>query len=122
MTMCWSDTASQKKAAVIGKYRKSVDTHKVKVRTDLYEIRATKMTCLYDELFFHDNAEDCRWFHNGGMEQMAEETVKALCELLGVVYVPPVLYRVQVGAYAKRENATTMVERLKAAGFEAIVV
>ena len=122
MTMCWSDAASQKKAAVIGKYRKSVDTHKVKVRTDLYEIRATKMTCLYDELFFHDNAEDCRWFHNGGMEQMAEETVKALCELLGVTYEPPVLYRVQVGAYGVRANAEAMVARLKAAGFEAIVV
>ena len=122
MTMCWSDAASQKKAAVIGKYRKSVDTHKVKVRTDLYEIRATKMTCLYDELFFHDNAEDCRWFHNGGMEQMAEETVKALCELLGVTYEPPVLYRVQVGAYGVKANAEAMVARLKAAGFEAIVV
>lgn len=121
MTMCWSDVASQAKAAVIGKYRKGM-THKVKVRTDLYEIRATKMTCLYDELFFHDNAEDCAQFHNGGMEQMAEETVKALCELLGVTYEPPVLYRVQVGAYAVRENAQNMVKRLKQAGFDAIVV
>ena len=126
MTMCWSDAASQAKAAVVGKYRKSVKTHKVKVRTDLYEIRATKMTCLYDELFFHDNAEDCRWFHNGGMAQMAEETVQALCELLAVAYQPPAsngkLYRVQVGAYAKKENATAMVERLKQAGFDAIVL
>lgn len=87
MTMCWSDEASRAKAAVIGKYRKGI-THKMKVRTDLYEIRATKMTCLYDELFFHDNAEDCRRFHSGGMEQMAEETVAALCEILGVTYQP----------------------------------
>lgn len=126
MTMCWSNEDSQEKAAVIGKHRQSVATHKVKVRTDLYEIRATKMTCLYDELFFHDNAEDCRWFHNGGMEQMAEETVKALCELLGVAYVPSAtgdkLYRVQVGAYAKKENAAAMMEKLKKAGFEAIIV
>ena len=48
------------------------------------------MTCLYDELFFHDNPDDCKWFHNGGMEIMAEETVQALCELLGVKYVPVV--------------------------------
>lgn len=122
MTMCWSDAASEKKAAVIGKYRKSGMEHKVKVRTDLYEIRATQMTCLYDELFFHDNAEDCRWFHSGGMAQMAEETVQALCELLGVTYLPPVLYRVQVGAYAKQENALAMVSKLKKAGFDAIVV
>lgn len=127
MTMCWSDAASQAKAAVIGKYRSGMN-HKVKVRTDLYEIRSTKMPCLYDELFFHDNAEDCKRFHSGGMEQMAEETVRALCELLEVTYVPVAeetsdrLYRVQAGAYAKRENALSMVERLKAAGFDAIVV
>ena len=86
LTLCWDDEASKKKSAVIGKYRKSM-THKVRTRTDLYEIKKTTMPCLYDELFFHDNAEDCKWFHSGGMEIMAEETVQALCELLGVKYV-----------------------------------
>lgn len=128
MTMCWSDAASQAKAAVIGKYRKSVKSHKVKVRTDLYEIRTTKMTCLYDELFFHDNVEDCAWFHNGGMEQMVEETVQALCELLEVTYQVPQptpndrLYRVQVGAFSHKENALALVKKLQNAGFEAVVV
>ena len=83
------DAASKARAAVIGKYRTGVASHKVAVRTDLYEIRATKMPCLYDELIFHDNAEDCGWFHSGGMEQMAEETVRALCELLEVTYTAP---------------------------------
>ena len=122
MTLCWDDAASKAKATVIGKYRRSVTPHKVKARTDLYEIRATKMTCLYDELFFHDNAEDCRRFHNGGMEQMAEETVQALCELLDVAYQPPKIYRVQVGAYAKPENAAAMADKLKKVGFDAFVV
>lgn len=128
LTLCWSDDASKQKAAVIGKYRQSVAAHKVRTRTDLYEIRATKMPCLYDELFFHDNGEDCKWFHCGGMEQMAEETVQALCELLEVTYISKGvsnttrLYRVQVGAYAKKENAAAMATRLKAAGFDAIVV
>ena len=111
MTMCYTDSASKKKADVFHKYRKCVKSHKVKQRGDLYEINATKMPCMYDELFFHDNADDCKWFHNGGMELLAEETVQALCELLEVVYQPKVsptdrLYRVQVGAYAKKENAT----------------
>ena len=62
-----------------------------------------------------------------GMEQMAEETVQALCELLEVAYQPKAsttdrLYRVQVGAYAQKENAVAMLNRLKAAGFDAIVV
>lgn len=126
MTLCWNDKESKAKAAVIGRYRKSAKSHKVKTRTDLYEIRATHMTCLYDELFFHDNAEDCKRFHSGGMEEMAEETVQALCALLEVDYHPATgadtLYRVQVGAYAKKENARAMVTRLKEAGFDAIVV
>ena len=130
MTMCWDDADSKKKAAVFTKYRKSIADHKVKVRTDLYEIRKTKMTCLYDELFFHDNAEDCKWFHNGGMEIMAEETVQALCELLDVKYVAPKveattstrIYRVQVGAYKEKANAEAMAKKLKADGYDAIIV
>lgn len=89
MTMCWDDDASRKKANVFHKYRKCVKSHKVTTRSDLYEINATKMPCMYDELFFHDNAEDCKWFHNGGMEFLAEETVQALCELCGVTYKKP---------------------------------
>lgn len=89
MTMCWGDGTSLAKARILHKHRQCVATHKVVTRRDLYEIRATKMTCLYDELFFHDNAEDCAWFHGGGMEKMAEETVAALCEILGVAYQAP---------------------------------
>ena len=88
MTMCYNDKASKNKANVFHKYRKCVSSHKVKTRTDLYEINATAMPCMYDELFFHDNATDCAWFHNGGMEKLAEETVQALCELCGVKYKP----------------------------------
>lgn len=87
MTMCWNDEKSFAKALVFAKYRKSVKSHKVVKRNDLFEISGTRMTCLYDELFFHDNAEDCAWFHSVGMEIMAEETVQALCELLKVKYV-----------------------------------
>lgn len=88
MTMCWNDAKSIAKAKIIHKYRQCVSSHKVMTKTDLYEIRATAMTCLYDELFFHDNAEDCAWFHNGGMEKLAEETVQAMCEICEVTYKP----------------------------------
>ena len=88
MTMCWNDEKSRARAEIVHKYRRSVATHKVVTRTDLYEMRATRMTCLYDELFFHDNAEDCTWFHAGGMAAMAEETVQALCEITGTAYAP----------------------------------
>ena len=87
MTMCYRNAASKAKAEVIHKHRKCIK-HLVRQRSDLYEINATKMPCLYDELFFHDNAEDCAWFHNGGMEILAEETAQALCEICGVTYQP----------------------------------
>ena len=86
MTLCYPSEGSLKKAEVLHRYRQSMTSHKVKTRTDLYEINATAMPCLYDELFFHDNEEDCARFHNGGMQTLAEETVKALCELCGVTY------------------------------------
>lgn len=86
MTMCYKNNDSKSKANIIHKYRKCVKSHKVVASTDLYEINATAMTCLYDELFFHDNAEDCAWFHNGGMELLAEETVRALCEICGITH------------------------------------
>lgn len=104
MTMCWPDNTSIRKAEVFHRYRKCVDHHKVVTRRNLYEISATTMPCLYDELFFHDNAEDCEWFHNGGMEKLAEETAKALCELLDMEYpeeeeeiVPPTTVRPKAG-------------------------
>lgn len=88
LTMCYPDKESIAKAEVFHKYRKCVSSHNVTTRKDLYEINATNMTCLYDELFFHDNATDCAWFHKNGMKQLAEETVRALCEICGVEYVP----------------------------------
>ena len=89
MTMCYTDKASKAKAEVFHKYRKCM-RHVVRQRGDLYEIKATAMPCLYDELFFHDNAEDCAWFHGSGMDVMVEETVQALCEICGVDYTPQI--------------------------------
>ena len=86
MTMCWNSPDSLEKARVFKRYRKCVKSHKVVANSSLYEIKATAMTCLYDELFFHDNAEDCAWFHDGGMALLAEETVQALCAICGVEY------------------------------------
>lgn len=126
MTLCWKDAESQRKAAIIGKYRR-YQPHRVSVRTDLWEIRSTKMPCLYDELFFHDNAEDCRWFHSGGMEQMAEETVQALCEICKVPYRPAAkpestVYVVSgCGAYTGCTCAQTKKKELEKAGFQVTV-
>ncbi len=107
MTMCWPNEASKAKANIIHKHRKCVKSHKVVTRSDLYEIKQTAMVCLYDELFFHDNAEDCAWFHAGGMQQLAEETAAALCEMGGVAYAVPET------AEAKAEELEAKVKALE---------
>jgi N-acetylmuramoyl-L-alanine amidase len=127
LTLHYPNIGSEAKAKIFTKYRKCVSSHKTRSRNDLYEINATAMPCIYDELFFHDNAEDCKWFHSGGMEKLAEETAQALCEVCGVKYTPKTektasLYRVQVGAYAVKENAENMLEKLKKAGFDGYIV
>lgn len=89
LTLCYPSTESKEYANILHKYRKAIKVHKVKTNKSLYEILATSMPCIYDELFFHDNAIDCQWFHNGGMELMVEETVKAFCEMGQVPYYEP---------------------------------
>ncbi len=90
MTMCWGSEESKRLAQILHDHRRCVSSHKVRTRRDLYEIKATAMPCLYDELFFHDNAVDCAWFHADGMALLAEETVAALCAMCGVAYKAPV--------------------------------
>lgn len=112
MTMCWGDALSRAKAKILHKYRTCLPEHRVVARQDLYEIRATAMLCLYDELFFHDNAEDCAWFHNGGMEQMVEETVKGLCQILGTTYKKPVKKEKPIPVHKPGERVTLNKGRL----------
>ena len=114
MTLHYPNAVSKAKATTIHKYRKCVASHKVVARTDLYEINATKMVCLYDELFFHDNAEDCAWFHNGGMQKLAEETVQAICEMYRVTYKPE--GKTEVKEEPKVEKPAAPVVKAPAAG------
>ena len=87
---------------------------------DLYEIKYPKAPTVYVEAEFHDNAEYAKWIIEN-IEVIAEAICKGICEYYGVTYSAPVaaaaLYRVQVGAYSKRENAEKMLTKLKAAGF-----
>lgn len=68
-----------------------------------------------------------RWFANKScpgewlysrLGELANTVTKKLNE---VETAGEVLYRVQVGAYSKKENAEAMAKKLKAAGFDAII-
>lgn len=94
----------------------------------LYSIRKTTMTAVLFESFFIDNDTD----NNIGdtiEEQKAFGVAyaKAILEYLGITYKEPTatsgkIYRVQVGAYSVKANAEAMQKKLKADGYDAIIV
>lgn len=99
---------------------------------ELYEIRVPIAPSVYVEAEFHDNAAYAKWIIEHVVE-IGEVICKGICTYFGVDYVEKVvdkpkveaaakeLYRVQVGAYAVRENAEKMLAALKAAGFEGYI-
>lgn len=90
---------------------------------ELFEVRAVGGWTVYIESGFHDNAEEAAWLASHTTE-VAEAICHGLCDHLGVSYTagqaqagPGRLYRVQIGAYALRENAEKALESARAAGF-----
>lgn len=94
-----------------------------------YEIKNTKAPCAYVECEFHDVPETAKWIVEHTKE-IGDAIANGICNFYGVAFVPEtppeaeepkVLYRVQCGAFSKKENAEALVARLKAAGFDAII-
>ena len=94
-----------------------------------YEMVKTRAACAYVECEFHDVPETAKWIIEHTTE-IGEAIAQGICNFYGVAYVPEtppeaeepkVLYRVQCGAFSKKENAEALVARLKAAGFDAII-
>ena len=94
-------------------------------RAGFAELRDTKMPAVLLELGFMDSATDVPVILS---EQYADQCAEAITKVLverGQLERKPTedtpLYRVQVGAFAKRENAEAMVARLKVAGFDGFI-
>lgn len=95
-----------------------------------YEIKNTKAPCVYVECEFHDVPETAKWIVEHTTD-IGEAIAQGICNFYGVTFTPKVvapdpaepavLYRVQCGAFSKKENAEALVSKLKAAGFDAII-
>lgn len=94
-----------------------------------YEMVKTRAACAYVECEFHDVPETAKWIIEHTTE-IGEAIAQGICNYYGVTYVPETppepetpahLYRVQCGAFSKKENAEALVSKLKAAGFDAII-
>ena len=104
----------------------------IQANSRLYEVRTPAAPAAYVECEFHDNPETARWIVQHTTE-IGEAIAKGLCRYLGAAYVPAQaekpapqpkgdgLFRVQVGAFANRDNAEKMLARLKKAGFTGFI-
>lgn len=104
----------------------------IQVNQKLYEVRVPAAPTAYIECEFHDTVEGAKWIVEN-ITAIGEAIAHGVCDYFGVTFKEPeqpkpakpvttdTLYRVQVGAFAVRENAEKMLARLKAAGFEGFI-
>lgn len=92
-------------------------------KSNLAECRQTVMPAVLLELGFMDSATDVPVILSEEYaDQCARAIVKVLVQKGGLVKKESKLYRVQVGAYSEKVNAENTVKKLKAAGFDAIIM
>lgn len=93
-------------------------------KKNLHEVRETKMPSVLMECGFMDSTTDVPIILS---EDFADKIAKAFVDVVieksgATKKKASVHYRVQVGAFAEKENAEDMVKKLKANGYEAIIV
>ena len=91
-------------------------------RSDLYECRMTSMPAVLLELGYMDSSTDVPVILS---ESFADKCAEAIVEVLvkrgGLSRKASALYTVQVGAYSSISGAKSMLEKLRAAGFEGFI-
>lgn len=120
----------RKLAECILKYLKEGTTQKNRgiVENNFHVLRETKMVAILSENGFMDNKREASLMLDMDFQkEVAKEHAKGICDYFGVKYVEEpsettgILYRVQVGAFSKKENAEAMLKKIKAAGFDAFI-
>lgn len=139
LVMLYKNTTEHNKAGkalldAVGKISPGKD-YALRYRTDLYELSAPAAMSLYLEVEFHDTKTGSDWIRNN-INNIGEAIAKGMCNYFKVTYKAPSassqsttneqastgkLYYVQTGAFSNKANADTMKEKLKKAGFDAII-
>lgn len=119
-----SSTKGKKLACLCEKHVKAMgqNIRGLKYGDHLRFIKGTNMPSVLVESFFVDNAKD-KTIGDTVSEQKAFGVAyaKAILEYFGIKF-KNTMYRVQVGAYGSESNAKRVVDKLRKAGFEAIIV
>lgn len=94
----------------------------VKLRPGLVVLRDTQMPAVLNEGAFVDNQKDIAdWNEEEELKKLGIAYAKAAAEVLQLEEKEQRLYRVQVGAFALRENAEAMLQRLEALGIDGFI-
>ena len=103
----------------------------IQVNDDLYEVRVPAAPTAYIECEFHDTKAGAKWIVEN-TEKIGEAIANGICKYLGVTFkakpkpkptnTGATIYRVQVGAYTKKENAENMLAKLKKDGYSGFIV
>lgn len=101
----------------------------IKSRTDLYEIKNSTALCAYLEIAFHDNKKEAEW-----LDSKAQEIGKAIAKAVADHYGYKIqdeaegenvsretLYKVQVGAFANKDNAEKLAAELAKKGYDTYI-
>lgn len=91
----------------------------VKYSTSLYVLKKTKAPAMLIECCFVDDADDVKLYD---AEKMAKAIVKGITGQEVTESDQEILYRVQCGAFKNKSNAEALRDKLKASGFEAVVI
>lgn len=99
----------------------------VKIRPDLHVLAHTKMPAIINEGAFVDNKKDIQDFdENKELKALGIAYAKAAADYLKlkkkVKEKSSVLYKVQVGAFSKEENAEKLKRELEGKGYKPIIV
>ena len=98
----------------------------IQKRDNLYMLNSTKPTAVMLETFFCDSSADCVLAENNNVALRIAEGIHggeiALKQEQVNETVSGMLYRVQTGAFTKKENADRLLAELKRNGFEAFIV
>lgn len=123
--------AMEKQVKAMGQQSRGIKTRRNSSGTDWYGFnRLVKAPAVIVEGFFVDNAKDTADFDTAAeQKKLARAYYLGILDYFGLsepVQQPEApakggLYRVQVGAFREYENALAMLDRVKAAGFEAFI-
>ena len=117
----------EKQLTALGQKSRGAKTRLNAKGSDYYAfIRNTKAPAVIVECAFVDSADIALIDTEAERIKVGEAIARGILDTLGLKYVPNVaadgsVYRVQCGAYVKRENAEAQVARLRKAGFDAVI-